>query len=1341
MKKMLPALAAFTLFSMLSTAFAQMPPYPANNPGFIPFMDDAGTGVSSEKTYTHAVNLGENASHMLNGVLFVPSNINSGTSGSGNGAGDRLGYNWSGFPGGGWGGNFNGVPNGNVVSNLLHFTGSGDGTWRLSGLREGAFYELSLFFRNWGDSRPRTLVFMPGTDQAKTVLYNQTDLGATPHLLVFHYKADSQGGLTITSSGTGNAICLFAFMNEQINCIQLYPATDITTSEATLHAEMAFPEIPDEVAVFWGFEDGVWEGSSNLTVMAAHQSFDVGITGLEASTNYFYRFMAVDGVVTNWSGLGTFATRGNLADIAMLQAADGVAFAFGDVRLDWAGKNCDAADILLLYGENDWEDDVDDWLDDPGALSFFQGDCATGDYSFMLSLPNSTASYFCRAFAINEFGTNAAPSGVSFTSLLTRTSGLTPKHWVWIGTNSVNWADLGNWGDPVTFAPPNSEGQLQGQNLLIGVGRVPFLPLNQNISGLSVNELQIALPVESFEVRGEAFTLLSRFNCLGGLGGSFDVSFHTPIEVVGNTSWSVPETSLRLRLYGALSEPQGVPRAFTSNGNIHFHGPVGFSGGLNGTVNYHHPEATGGIANPPNPHFYFGTHCFNLPAGTTAYEYDLPFENAVRGGASFFVRRGVAVFVHTPVTSFAADDVHMNNDAGTLVFTAPAHTFTGGIFLYSGLVVFKGEILPGGRIFTYYGSMDLDGHDLPGRILGTYIGQGANYDGLYRNQNPEKRSHINGETPELGNNNFIQFGGVGDILYTGNFTDTNTGRRFFKAGPGTLTLTGETLSPDAASGVMGGTMILDYETNNNPKLAPAGPLRIDGNLILRGNASEHTVQSVGTITIGYGDEQHYNRSRISPEGRGGKSATFRFTNLTPFGDGTYFLAPSLDFAPGKDGHIRTSQAKNNAAIGALSARITFNGESFARVSDTDEVDGYFAIEPLPAAAYSNSLAEAAWSTFVDLAGNTTNPPALATVGALRFNDPNPATLTLEGGLRLSGEEPFYRAGAVLVTPRVGANEVVIDGPGIFCDQMGNGSVTLHQYNTNAALTINAQVFFTDGTCVVKTGPGKLVLTHPNSQFTRLFVNEGTLEFHSIRNNNESSSLGRMDNGHRKNIVLGDATLRYVGGGNFTDRQFQVRGFGVLEASGSGPLVFTHDFPVLVSSTYFSGNQLLTLAGETEGEIWGSLNNLQGGRLRKRGTGTWTLTETSHSPNIVWGAEIFEGALVLDGTLGWDVTVHSNGVLKGSGRVHRDLIVKDGGILEADPEAPKLMEVGKNLVLESGAKILLPKKLSTGWKPVLKVNGNITGEFEKPNHAYVDYNHAAGLVSVRYRPTGTLLMVR
>jgi hypothetical protein len=323
----------------------------------------------------------------------------------------------------------------------------------------------------------------------------------------------------------------------------------------------------------------------------------------------------------------------------------------------------------------------------------------------------------------------------------------------------------------------------------------------------------------------------------------------------------------------------------------------------------------------------------------------------------------------------------------------------------------------------------------------------------------------------------------------------------------------------------------------------------------------------------------------------------------------------------------------------------------------------------------------------------------------------------------------YPNGAILVTPDAGP--VVIDGTAILGDEWGNAGLTIHQYSTNA-LTINAQIYDGNGTCLTNTGPGELVLTSPDSRFDRLRVLEGTLTCDSIRDAGQPCSLGLDGGTYSRRLVLGDATLKYVGAGDETNRRFVMRGFGVVEASGSGPLVFTDGEPVIVS--YISGNQLLTLSGETEGVITGSLNGLQGGRIQKRGNGKWTLTGDT---SIIWGADVLEGVLVVDGSLGRDITVHANGTLAGRGTVQRDLAV-EGGTLFLDPAAP--MTVGKNLVIGEGAALALPAKITnTDFLPVLTVAGKITGEFSNlPANAIVRYDGNSILAKTR---GGTLFLLK
>jgi hypothetical protein len=319
--------------------------------------------------------------------------------------------------------------------------------------------------------------------------------------------------------------------------------------------------------------------------------------------------------------------------------------------------------------------------------------------------------------------------------------------------------------------------------------------------------------------------------------------------------------------------------------------------------------------------------------------------------------------------------------------------------------------------------------------------------------------------------------------------------------------------------------------------------------------------------------------------------------------------------------------------------------------------------------------------------------------------------------------------------------VVINGPGIFNQALNNGTLTLHQYNTRAPLVINALTHDGGITGVVKTGPGEAVLTHPGNNFRSLFVLEGTLIFDSIASNGTTSAAGNGVAGQNP-ITLGDATFRYAGTnetGHATDRLIRLRESGTVDASGAGPLVFTA--PVNFSPYSYGLNRMLTLSGTGAGEIQGRLD-LRGGRLQKRGPGVWTLNGVSR--NIVWGADVLDGTLVLNGEFGRDITVHPGGTLAGTGRVQRNLHVMDGGALSLDPAAGP-MSVGKNLLLGQGAKLALPPKIAnTSFEPVLLVAGKIEGVFtDVPANARVLYHELGGMsaVSVQRKSIGTLLMVR
>jgi len=968
--------------------------------------------------------------------------------------------------------------------------------------------------------------------------------------------------------------------------------------------------------------------------------------------------------------------------------------------------------------------------------------------------------------------------------------------WTWTGDVSPNWSDLANWTNLTTHTSPATLGEFTHSNRIIriGMGNIDyttqangapalpiidigtgnFMPSNQDIEGLHVRELQIGMLTNNLVVGGKPIRVTERINHMNnqdpnGAGGNplrqanFSITFSNEFAFAAGAPAGLHLSALHH--LGRVSEYGG--RRFIAYSNqqaqgVHYHAPADISSGFSaqGGSNFYGIE-TAGATNMPafTPDFFrSSTYTFHFPhtPGLAEYEYDLQPEKggSAAGALTAATQPGVTVVFNAPLADPATGTYGITkNFAGILELTATNNTFTGTIALNSGVLIFKEAVMPGasGTLVTSNGgALDLNGVDFTGRVFSFNQNHHASRDGIIRNQNPERESTVGGNVGILATSD--KFGGVGDILYTGDIINAGTGgaapdntqNNNLKVGPGKLTMTGMSLHK-GQSFMLGGTLVLDYTNNIATKLSETNPLTLLGKLELLGNTHHSITQTVANLAFGLNNEIE-NRIRISPTGRGGKDATFRFAQIDYFAS----LLNTVDFAPGNNGFIRTSEAANLTVLqpNALPVRFTFNGESYARVS-TNVVDGYYAIKPILDNEYASVISTTLTNNLVDIANDVTLS-SLSHAGAIRFNEPKPVTLTLgsAGHLRLYGDHTTDNGarGAILVTPRVGANTVAINGPGILGQNLANAPLYIHQYNTLAPLVINAQIFgYATGNSryLIKTGPGELVLTSPNSGFytadtgRSLLVLEGILTFDAIGDKEALSPLGA---GQR--ILLGDATLRYTGTGHTSHRQIVLRGFGVVEASGTGPLVFTN--PALLLEPTSGKNALFTLSGTGEGVIEGTLNNItaantaSGSRLRKRGSGTWTLGENSHS-SYIWGAEIFDGTLVLNGSFGRDITVHANGTLSGKGLVKRDLYLNDGGTLALNPDA--VLTVGKNLYLAEGALLSLPRKLPGVFVPVLKVNGKVEGSFTPPSHAYWKYDEQAKTFLVKLRPTGTLLMVR
>lgn len=186
---------------------------PTTWPRAVIFTNDADSGISTAKTYTHKLDFPTyTPAAIVNGVTFTAAAM----------SGSAEGYAWATTgttPTGLWGDN-----RGAGVENLLYdfYYGSTDFTLTLSGLHPGQVYETRLYFRSFGGA---------GTDTARDVICTFTAganvIGSVSHdidtwvrsRVECRYTADASGTLAIrvVSPNSGNTCHFYGLSNEEVN--------------------------------------------------------------------------------------------------------------------------------------------------------------------------------------------------------------------------------------------------------------------------------------------------------------------------------------------------------------------------------------------------------------------------------------------------------------------------------------------------------------------------------------------------------------------------------------------------------------------------------------------------------------------------------------------------------------------------------------------------------------------------------------------------------------------------------------------------------------------------------------------------------------------------------------------------------------------------------------------------------------------------------------------------------------------------------------------------------------------------------------------------------------------
>jgi fibronectin-binding autotransporter adhesin len=443
--------------------------------------------------------------------------------------------------------------------------------------------------------------------------------------------------------------------------------------------------------------------------------------------------------------------------------------------------------------------------------------------------------------------------------------------------------------------------------------------------------------------------------------------------------------------------------------------------------------------------------------------------------------------------------------------------------------------------------------------------------------------------------------GSGSTTLSGAIADGGTSGTLglSKTGTGTLTLSG-TNTFTGATNVAGGTLALNYATNNTSKLADAAGLTINSATVDLAGGSHTEIVSGTTIT---------GAARIT---RSSGTGVVRLNTITRTAGATLNL-----------GTASIAQTDTSNTNGILGGWATVGGADWA-VSGTTAAD-----TPITALGTVTALPAATGSatTNYQLTGGTSLTGAVA-ANSLKLIAPT-------GDLALGSNLLTVTSGGILMTGTTARSITGTSGATRLTAGAGSGyELFLHQYN-NGGYTISAVIGnnATNNVSLRKAGTGNLTLSAANTYGGGTRINEGTVTLGNaaglgsaagwlqmtggtLNVGTYSITVGNLIGGPTARINPGTTAGTYTLTTNFTTGTGEFA--GTLANNGSGILALTKSGN-LGGELILSGTNTFTGGVTING---GSITITNSSAL---GTGTKTVTMTAGTAG--------EPVLRLDGTAG------------------------------------------------------------------------------------------------------------